>query len=142
MNTNSMNADSKWTIVIEKDGDDFFGRLDTPHYLFTTAGGNIGEVTFNIRDLMADYLEHEGKDDAHFAGVEPGGIEFDFAYDLETFFAAHPALNISQMARMAGLSPSLVRQYASGRNAPAKHTQVMQEAVREIGRALSASQLA
>lgn len=50
------------TITLEKGDDELWGRIEAPGFLHVTVGNSVDEVTANLRDLVADFLEHEGKD--------------------------------------------------------------------------------
>ena len=41
-------------------------------------------------------------------------LSFTFTYDLQSFFSYFSYLNISKIGEKSGISPSLMRQYASG----------------------------
>jgi len=41
-------------------------------------------------------------------------LSFSFSYDLQSFFSYFSYLNISKVGEKSGISPSLMRQYASG----------------------------
>ena len=64
------------------------------------------------QDLMACL------DDARDEYVEKGGIpediEFLYQYDLRSFFDYFSFLNVSDIAKRAGINPSLMRQYSRG----------------------------
>jgi hypothetical protein len=47
-------------------------------------------------------------------GKETPELEFTYKYDLQSFFNYFSFLNVSKVAEMAGINPSLMRQYTSG----------------------------
>ena len=64
-------------------------------------------------DLMA-CLE-EAKADYEESGKMAEPVEFRYQYDLQSFFDYFSFLNVSEVARRAGVNPSLMRQYTSGK---------------------------
>lgn len=57
-------------------------------------------------------------EDARQECVEQGGeayeVEFRYQYDLQSFFDYFSFLNVSEIAKRAGINPSLMRQYTRG----------------------------
>lgn len=47
-------------------------------------------------------------------GLDTPDLEFTFRYDLQSFFNYFSYLNISKVGEIAGINPSLMRQYVSG----------------------------
>lgn len=130
-------------IILEKNGSDLWGRIDSPPYLYlTTVGNSVEGVTANLRDLIADFLEHEGKDLDEWKAVNPDAITFEYSYDLTAFFEVFNELNISAVAKTAGINSSLMRQYASGAKHPSdKQVQKIQTAVHQIAQNLMRASL-
>lgn len=58
-----------------------------------------------LEDARADYVENGG---------EPYQVEFRYQYDLQSFFEYFSFLNVTEIAKRAGINPSLMRQYARG----------------------------
>ena len=104
----------KIDVIIEKKKNVFWGRVEGFEFLPVTAGASVSEVTENLKMLIADYIEHEGQDDRRWKRIDAGKIVFDLHYDLRAFFDEYKFLNISSVADLAGINPSLVRQYAKG----------------------------
>ncbi len=104
----------KINIIIEKGKNEFWGRIEGFEFLPVTTGANIAEIEENLRMLIADYIEHEGQNDKRWKQVDAGKITFDLHYDLRAFFDEYKFLNVSSIADLAGINPSLVRQYAKG----------------------------
>ena len=42
------------------------------------------------------------------------GLTFEYKYDLRSFFSYFNFLNVTEIAKRAGINPSLMRQYTSG----------------------------
>lgn len=49
-------------------------------------------------------------------------LEFDFRYDISSFFDNFKVLNVSEVARRAGISLSSMRQYTGGRRNASEST--------------------
>lgn len=47
-------------------------------------------------------------------GKAPINLEFEYHYDMKSFFEYFNFLNISKIAERAGINPSLMRKYVSG----------------------------
>jgi predicted RNase H-like HicB family nuclease len=101
-------------VIIEKGKKEFWGRIEGYEFLPVTVGTTVDEVLDNLKMLIADYIEHEGKDDKKFKRADVNKIKFDVHYDLRAFFDEYKFLNVSSIAALSGINPSLVRQYAKG----------------------------
>ena len=67
-------------------------------------------------------------------------LHFVYKYDLQSFFDYFSFLNISKVAERAGISASLMRQYASGAaNAGQKQYDKVRLAVSDISKELAAA---
>ena len=79
-------------------------------------GGGINGAGASVKEAKADLqmCMNEAKADY----VENGGtaydVDFRYQYDLQSYFEYFSFLNITDIARRAGINPSLMRQYASG----------------------------
>jgi hypothetical protein len=108
------------------------------NFFAVTEGASETEVLNNMRSIIADYLQHEGKTDVFwngFTAVET--IHFELQYDLQVFFELFKVLKITEIAQLAQLSASLVRQYAAGNKFPsAKQVKKIEAAVHELGQRL------
>jgi hypothetical protein len=103
----------KLKVTIEWLDGKFGGRLKAPGFLFTTEG-DTQRVLDNLQDLLADYLQHEGKNAPEWQGVDAQDIEFEPVYELAAFFERYKELKISAIATRAGLNTNLLQQYVSG----------------------------
>ena len=127
------------SLILERDSDgDWQATAETPGLFISTIAPTVAAVEQNARELIADYLAHEGQTDARWAGVDAKTVEFEHLYDVQEIFDAHPELNVNALARRMDMNPSLLRQYASGSKHPSeKMAMKIQEAIRELGRALA-----
>lgn len=128
------------TVVIEKDDTpEIGGSIQVPdHFLFTTVGNSEQEVVENLKSQVADYIVHEGKDYDDWKDEDVATIRFVVEYDLTSFFVVHDELKISSIAKLSGINPGLMRQYASGvKTASATQVAKIQVAVHDLGNRLT-----
>jgi hypothetical protein len=125
----------KLTVILEKDGsDEIAGRVSTDQFLQVTVGATEQEVIDNLRDLIDDFIIHDGDQYDEWRGVEAADIEFDIEYDLTSFFALFGQIKINGIAKLAGINETLLRQYASGtKTASAAQVAKVQTAVHQLG---------
>jgi len=123
----------KLAVVIEWIDGGFGAYVKAPGFLFTTEGDSVEQVVRQLRDLVADYLRHEGRQSPEWQGIEADDLHFDCYFDLKAFFEHFRELKISAIATRAGLNPNLVQQYVSG-NKKASESQVkkLERAVQEL----------
>ena len=131
------------TIILERGDGELWGRIETPGCLLTTVGNSTNEVTANLRDLVADFLQHEGHQMATWAGISEPEITYVYEYDLTAFFGVFQALKINAIADASGINQSLMRQYASGKKRPSeRQARKIEIALRQLGSQLSHVSLA
>ena len=63
-------------------------------------------------------------------------LEFEYHYDLASFYETHPYLNVSQTARYIGINDTLMRQYRRGQYISEAQLRRIQEGIHNIGREL------
>jgi hypothetical protein len=120
-------------IVIEWMDGGFGAYVKAPGFLFTTEGDSVKQVTDNLRNLIADYLNHEGSQVPEWQGLEVADIQFHCVYGLRAFFEHFNELKISAIATKAGLNPNLVQQYVSGnKKASEGQAKKLEKAIHEL----------
>ena len=92
----------------------FAAQVKAPGFLFATEGDSVPTVLENLRNLVNDYLAHEGKHHAQWQSVQPEDLQFECTYDLTAFFTHFKELKISAIAARAGINANLLQQYVSG----------------------------
>lgn len=98
----------------------------------TATGKSVQEAKEDLKDCL-----EEAKEDLEAQGKTFPDIEFTYKYDLQSFFDYFSFLNVSDIAKRAGVNPSLMRQYTSGvKNAGEKTYQRLAACVQNIGREL------
>jgi predicted RNase H-like HicB family nuclease len=126
-------------VILERDEDgSIFARMKGSGFLLTTVGKDLEEIDFNLKDLLQDYLEHEGKENKDWNGLKINDISFEYEYDLSVFFESFDMLKISSVAGKAGINASLMRQYASGiKNPSRQQVAKIEKTLHRLGAALS-----
>lgn len=129
----------KTTIIIEKAKDGFFScYLEKDKFDFGLVGH--GETA---EDAKADLLTafDELKDMYQKEGRKAPKLEFEFKYDLQSFFDYFSVINVSKLAEKAGINPSQLRQYRNGLSkASQKQYDKLRICIKEIGNELSSAQ--
>ncbi|MGN8798468.1 pilus assembly protein HicB [Segatella copri] len=102
----------KVQIIVEQASDGKF-------WCYTEQGiGDVGlsAIGDSVAAAKADLMEcyEEARQDAEENGKTFPEVEFEYKYDLQSFFNYFSFLNVSDIAKRAGINPSLMRQYASG----------------------------
>ena len=78
---------------------------------------------------IKELLEEEGK--------QMPELEFVFRFDIGSFFDYYSYLNMSGVAKKAGINASLMRQYAMGKHEPSKkRKQQILECLHQIAKEL------
>lgn len=122
----------KVNIIIEKGKGELWGRIEGSEFL-VSCGKDLAEVTDNMKTLLADYIAHEGTTDKRWKKAVIGSINFGYVYDTQSFFESFDFLNISAIAKAAGINQSLLRQYAKGIKHPsAERIRVIEKTVHNL----------
>ncbi|MDR3119661.1 MAG: helix-turn-helix transcriptional regulator [Mediterranea sp.] len=86
-------------------------------------------------DLIAAY--EELKEMNREEGKKTPELDFDFRYDLQSFFDYFSVINVTKLAEKAGINPSQLRQYRNGlAKASQKQYDKLQECIHVIGNEL------
>jgi hypothetical protein len=119
------NKSIKPLLIVEKADGELWGRVKIRGNLITDSASTLAALEKNLKYLILEFEEVEVS-------------EFEVSYDLISFFDEHSYLNISDIAKRAGINQALMRQYASGNKFPSQDrvTQI-ETAIREIGKELS-----
>lgn len=89
-------------------------------------------------DMMKAYQEIKEMQEEE--GKKVPELEFTYKYDMQSFFDYFSFLNVTKVAELAGINPSLMRQYTSGvTNAGQKQYDKIRIAVERISKELSAA---
>ena len=128
----------KVTVIMEKAKDGYYSCFveeDLPGFGLS----GFGETAEAAKeDMMKAYQEIKELQEKE--GQEVPELDFTFRYDMQSFFNYFSFLNVTKVAEMAGINPSLMRQYTSGvTNAGQKQYDKIRVAVERISKELSAA---
>ena len=101
-------------VIIEKGKKGFWGRIEGFDFLPVTVGKSVAEVLDNLKKLITDYLENEGRNDRQWRNFDALTTELVLHYDLRAFFDEYDFLNVSSIAQKAKINRSLLSQYVAG----------------------------
>ena len=102
----------KILVIVEKGTDGYYWcRTEEAinNTFLTSSGKTVAEAK---RDLQDCY--EEAKADAYENGADWEDVEFEYKFDLQSFFNYFSFLNVNDIARRAGINESLMRQYNGG----------------------------
>jgi transcriptional regulator with XRE-family HTH domain len=124
---------NKIALIIESASDgEIWGRV---HYDDDLIVANAKDIE-QLKNEMAKQL-------VAFHDLRKSQIHFEIQYDISGLFDHKKYLNISSVAKLAGINPSLMRQYASGvKNPSTERLKAIQTAVHSIGEELRRIKLA
>jgi hypothetical protein len=108
-------------------------------------GYNFGGYGHSVEEAKADFMDsvEEAKEMAAEQGiVNEEEIVVSFKYDLESFFNYFDWINVTQLARIAGINESKMRQYKAGlAYASEKTARKLLTTIRRIGAELQAAEI-
>lgn len=96
---------------------------------------------------------HKAIDDMHHAyddikslrteeGKDTPELEYEYKFDLGSFFDYYSYLNISGVAKKAGINSSLMRQYVSGVHQPSeKRKALIESTLQDISKEIASAEL-
>ncbi|MEX2566632.1 MAG: hypothetical protein WD431_11865 [Cyclobacteriaceae bacterium] len=99
----------KIDLVIERQGNELWGRVSYNDNLITDTAPTVAELEEKIKILLEDFED-----------VDPDTVEFTHSYDIYALFEHFDFLKISNVAKHAGMNPTLLRQYVSGAKNPSE----------------------
>jgi predicted RNase H-like HicB family nuclease len=119
-------------------------RTDTGYSAFVpefdfcgTAGGSISEIRKNLIEAISLFFENSPEKLSEIGIGWNESVNFEFRMDVTDFFLLHRQINQSMVAKMAGINPGLIRQYASGIKHPGiKQAKKIEKAIHQLGRDL------
>ena len=109
---------------------------DIEHHVFFGDGDTVQEAKedlLNSYQELLDFFREEGRP----IPEELQDLEFDYKYDIASFFDEYNWINISALAKVLGMNKSLLYQYKKG-NTYISHQQMkrIEKGVHELGRKL------
>ncbi|WP_343745081.1 hypothetical protein [Chitinophaga sp.] len=114
-------------LILEKTDDELVGRVIYEENLIIDEASSLESLEKKIKKHLSKYHN-----------LPPQNITFEYTYDLSVLFETFNYLKISTIAEIAGINPSLLRQYVTGRkNASAAQAQKIEVAIHRLGRELT-----
>lgn len=128
----------KVTVTMEKEKEGGYACHvveDLPGFGLAGYGTTAEEAQRDMIEAYGEIREEMAKE-----GKQVPNLEFTYKYDLQSFFNYFSFLNVSKVAEMAGINPSLMRQYTSGSaNAGQKQYEKIRAVVGRISKELSSA---
>lgn len=128
----------KVTVIMEKAKDGYYSCFvedDLPGFGLSGFGDTAEAAK---ADMMKAYEEIKKIQEEECKEVPE--LEFIYRYDMQSFFNYFSFLNVTKVAELAGINPSLMRQYTSGvTDAGQKQYDKIRTAVEKISKELSAA---
>jgi hypothetical protein len=123
----------KFEVIIEKAEDkQLWGRIHYEEDLLTTNAPTIEGIIENFREQFEAFYN-----------LKTTKNNFDIKYDLEAFFDQYNVLNISEIGKMANISPTVMRHYKSGIKHPSKaQVQNIEHTIHALARQLEQIKIA
>ena len=111
---------------------------DIEHHLFYGTGASVQEAKESLEDTYQEILDIY-KEDGKPIPKELQDLEFDYKYDIASFFDEFNWINISALAKVLGMNASLLHQYKKG-NTYISHQQMkrIESGIHELGRKMLA----
>ncbi len=80
-------------------------------------GCGLNSVGMSVEESKADLMDcmKEARQDYMEKGGTPYEVSFRYQYDMQSFFDYFSFLNVTEVARRAGINPTLLRQYTCGK---------------------------
>lgn len=117
----------KLELIIEKDGDNYGGRVYYDDNLIVDSADSVEELVQQLRPVALELHPEVGED-----------FEFELVYDVSTFFDQYPYINRTELAKVCGINPALMRHYAAGVKFPGSdRARLIEGAIHRIGKSLA-----
>jgi hypothetical protein len=123
----------KFEVIIEKAEDArLWGRIYYGEDLLTTNAATTEGIIENFREQFEAFYN-----------LKTAKNNFEIKYDLEAFFDQYNVLNISEIGKMANISPTVMRHYKSGIKHPSKaQVQNIEHTIHTLARQLEQIKIA
>jgi hypothetical protein len=123
----------KQSLIIEKSNDGLvWGRMEFKDDLMVDSARTIELLQKKMAKLLHGLYD-----------IDLAKIEFELFYDLSALFDYQDFLNVSAIGKKAGISPTLMRQYASGIKFPSEErAKKIERVINELGVDLSKVRIA
>lgn len=117
----------KLLLIVEKSEDGYFGRVNYEDNLIVVDGDDIPTLETQAKEQL--HTHHH---------LDTSSVIFELQFDLSALFEYFDILNVTAIARRAGMNASLLRQYRNGQKYPSlKQVQKIEEVIRTIAKELA-----
>ena len=126
-------------IEMGKDGTFTIFTPDTKSTVFGD-GNTVAEAKADFENSVKEFIEvfeEIGREDPD----DLKNTTFVYKYDMPSFLNCYDYLNMTKLANMSGINPSLMRQYKRGQYISEKQVSKIQTAIHKIGKELLAVRL-
>ncbi len=113
-------------LIIERSDDRIVGRIEFDNNLIVADESSLEKLEASIKEMLVSFHDMKTID-----------IRFRHSYDLSVLFEKFNYLKISNIAELAGINASLLRQYVIGnKHASASQAKKIEAAIHKIGKEL------
>jgi predicted RNase H-like HicB family nuclease len=114
---------------------------ETKKHNLNAQGASVAEAKANLMAAIDDYTKMY-QDTGKAIPDEINQPVFEYRYDISSFFDYFDLINVSKLAKLSGINPSLMRQYKSrSAFASEKQSKRIQDAINKLGEELMAVRL-
>lgn len=128
----------KVQVIVEKASDGKYSCFvdhDFEHFGLAGYGDSVEAAKADLQNCYNDMKELEAEE-----GREMPVLEYIYKYDMQSFFNYFSYLNVSKVADVAGINPTLMRRYTCGNTkAGEKQYSRLRDAIKKITADLSAA---
>lgn len=120
------------TVILEKQADGLWGRIDIPGLMAVTRGCTADCVVNSLHRLLSEFAVGEGLPSADIAS-----ISFTSVYDTTVVWNLIKQLKATHLAEQIGVDMDVVGQFMMGNTHPCSETATrLEESIHELGRQL------
>lgn len=122
------------TIALIEQGSDGTFSVFTPYLKSTILGEGktVAEAKVDFENSLKEVKEAFAETEEKLP-KELQNLTFEYKYDLASFFNHYSFINMSKFAKMAGINPSLMRQYKGGQYISEKQMTKIEKTLHKIG---------
>lgn len=113
MKTQQESKLEKALIILEKSEDGYWASVEKLPGCYSF-GKTVDAALGNIRKAISEHISDLAETGAEVPELFLQPFELQIKYDLQTLFEAFKFINKSAFAQLAGINPSLLRQYTKG----------------------------
>ncbi len=123
-------------VYVEKHEDGtYWGTTQNFEGLASSFGSTMEELKANITEAFTDHIEVAKEIGEPYAD-KYDNVKFTYKLDLRSFFELVREVKISNIAKKAGINPSLLRRYKLGETASEEQLKKIETAVHRLGEEL------